>query len=139
VAATTGNDAAAVAAGVAPNPATQSVVMFLDEYFTAINSHDYQGYLALLSQQAQQGWTPEHFNSGYGSTVDSGETLESISTAANGDTVAAVTFTSHQNPDSSNNNEACTSWSISLFLGQGGGGYMIDQAPSGYHASPVPC
>jgi hypothetical protein len=139
VAATTGNDAVAVAAGVAPSPATQSVVTFLDEYFTAINSHDYQGYLALLSPQLQQGLTPEQFNSGYNSTVDSGETLQSISTAADGDTAAAVTFTSHQNPNSANQEQSCTSWNITLFLGQGGGGYVKDQPPSGYHASSASC
>ena len=139
VAATTGSDAVALAAGVAQSPATQSVVTFLDEYFTAINSHDYQGYLALLSPQLQQGLTAEHFNNGYNSTVDSGETLQSISTAADGDTAAAVTFISHQNPDSANQEQSCTSWSITLFLGQGGGGYVIDQPPSGYHASSGPC
>jgi hypothetical protein len=132
-------DTVTVSADAAQDPAVQSVVTFLQEYFTVINSHDYQGYAALLSPPLQQGMTPAQFNSGYDGTVDSGETLESISTAPNGDTIAAVRFTSHQNPDSLNHEQACTSWSISLFLVQNGTGYLIDQSPSGYLASSAPC
>jgi hypothetical protein len=62
----------------------------------AINSHDYQAYAALLDPQLRQDLTTGQFERGYQSTADTGETLAGTSVAANGDTVAAVTFTSHQ-------------------------------------------
>ncbi len=86
------------------------------------------------------GLTAERFVNGYGSTVDSAETLVSISTATNGDLAAAVKFTSHQNPAASpDQKESCTDWSISLFLTQGGSGYLLDNPPPGYHATYQAC
>jgi hypothetical protein len=129
-----------IAAAVSQDPDVPSVATFLNQYFTAINNHDYQSYISLLSSQAGQGLTQEQFDSGYGSTVDSAETLLTISAAANGDLVASVTFTSHQNPaDSPNQQESCTDWKISLFLEQGGGGYLIDKPPASYHAGYQAC
>jgi hypothetical protein len=125
---------------VSQDPDASSVATFVDQYFTAINDHDYQAYISLLSSQAGQGLTQEQFDNGYGSTADSAETLLGISTAENGDLVASVTFTSHQNPaDSPNQKESCTDWKISLFLEQGGSGYLIDQPPPSYHASDLTC
>lgn len=118
-----------------------SVATFLNQYFQAIDNHDYQSYLALLTPQVQQGITSLQFDQGYATTADSAETLTGISAAANGDTQADATFTSHQNPaDSPDGTQSCTNWSISLFLqSDGNGGYLIDQAPSGYHASYQAC
>jgi hypothetical protein len=117
------------------------VSAFLGQYFTTINTHDYQAYLSLLSPQEQQGYTQEQFDRGYRSTVDSAETLVSISTGANGDLDVAVTFTSHQDPvDSPDHQESCTDWQIMLFLQQdGGSGYVIDVPPPDYHASYAAC
>lgn len=130
----------AIASDASQNPDASSVATFLDQYFSAINAHDYQSYVSLLSPQMQQGQTQEQFDHGYRSTADSAETLTSISTAANGDLDVAVTFTSHQNPaDSPNQAESCTDWKISLFLEQGGSGYLIDAAPPGYRASYAAC
>jgi hypothetical protein len=137
--ATTGGGTVAVAPGAAQDAAVPSVVAFLGEYFSSINSHDYREFIALRSPAAQQGLTQAQFESGYNGTVDSAETLQSISTAANGDTVAAVTFTSHQNPNSADNEESCTNWSISLFLEAGDNGYLIDEPPPGYQASSTSC
>jgi hypothetical protein len=129
-----------IAADVSQDPDASSVATFLNQYFTAINNHDYQSYISLLSSQDEQGLTQEQFDNGYGSTVDSAETLLGISTAANGDLVASATFTSHQNPaDSPDQQESCTDWNISLFLEQGGGGYLIDKPPPSYHASYQAC
>jgi len=129
-----------ITAGASQDANAASVAAFLDHYFTAINNHDYQSYVSLLSPQAQQGLTAAQFDSGYRSTADSAETLTGISTAANGDLAAAVTFTSHQNPaDSPDQQESCTDWNISLFLLQSAGGYLIDQPPAGYHASYHAC
>ena len=132
--------AVTVGAGASPDPDASSVAAFLGQYFAAINDHDYQSYISLLSPQVQQGITQAQFDKGYGSTVDSNETLVGISTASDGDLAAEVTFTSHQNPaDSPDRSESCTNWDISLSLAQGGSGYVIDPAPAGYQASYKPC
>ena len=120
------------------NANASSVAAFLGRYFTAINTRDYQSYSSLLSPPMRQ--TAAQFASGYRSTVDSAETLVSISAGPNGDLVAAVTFTSHQDPaDSPDHQQSCTKWSITLFLEQTSGGYLIDQPPPGYHASYQAC
>lgn len=137
--ASTGTSVVAVKASAAQDPSASSVAAFLGRYFTAINSHHYHAYLALLSPQLQQGMTRGAFNSGYLGTVDSAERLLRISAAVDGDIQAAVAFTSHQSPTAANNQQTCTKWRISLFLGQGGSGYQIDPAPPGYHAFSVPC
>jgi len=131
----------AIGPGASQDANAPAVAAFLDRYFTAINARDYQTYSSLLSPALQQGQTEQQFASGYRSTVDSAETLVGISTAANGDLVAAVTFTSHQNPaDSPDHQHSCTDWTISLFLQPGsGGGYLIDPPPSSYHASYQAC
>jgi hypothetical protein len=118
-----------------------SVAAFLNQYFGAINSHDYQSYSALLSPQVQQAFTAAQFDHGYRTTADSAETLAGISTTADGDLTVDVTFTSHQDPaDSVDGTQPCTGWTISLFLqSDGNGSYLIDQAPSGYHASYQAC
>jgi hypothetical protein len=132
--------AVTVGTGASQDPDASSVAAFLGQYFAAINDHDYQSYISLLSPQVQQGITQAQFDKGYRSTVDSHETLVGISTASDGDLAAEVTFTSHQNPaDSPDQSESCTNWDISLFLAQGGSGYVIDQAPAGYQASYQPC
>lgn len=129
-----------MATDVSQDTDASSVAAFLNQYFTAINNHDYQAYTSLLSPQAEQGLTQEQFDNGYDSTVDSAETLLGISTATNGDLVASVTFTSHQNPaESPDGDESCTNWNISLFLEQDGGGYLIDEPPQSYHASYQAC
>ena len=129
-----------VASDARQDPAAPSVAGFLDQYFAAINSHDYQSYVSLLDPNMQEDMTAQQFDSGYRSTADSGETLTGISAAANGDTVATVTFTSHQDPaDSVDHKENCTDWKISLFLEQANAGYLIDQPPNSYHATHSPC
>ncbi len=130
----------AVASAAAQDADAPAVAGFLDRYFAAINSHDYQAYAALLDPQLRQDLTTSQFERGYQSTADTGETLAGTSVAANGDTVAAVTFTSHQNPaDSVDHQEACTNWRISLFLENDGSGYLIGPAAAGYHASHEAC
>jgi hypothetical protein len=105
-----------------------------------INAHDYAGYMAMLTPQEQQDWTAGLFGWGFQTTTDSGGTLTGISTAADGRTVAAVTFTSHQDPAVSvTRNQACTTWHILLFLEPHGSGYLIGEPPPGYTASYAPC
>jgi hypothetical protein len=129
-----------VTSAAAQDQAASAVAGLVNRYFAAINAHDYQAYISLLTAQQQQGMTSTQFANGYRTTVDSNESLVGISSAANGDTVAQVTFTSHQNPaESVNGAESCTDWQISLFLVSSGGGYLIDQPASGYHASYAAC
>ena len=137
---TSGAGGVTVGAGASQDTDAASVADFLGQYFAAINAHDYQSYLSLLSPQVQQGLTQAQFEKGYRSTTDSNETLVGISTAADGDLAAEATFTSHQNPaDSPDHSESCTDWDITLYLAQGGSGYVIDPAPAGYHASYQAC
>jgi len=130
--------------GVTIAPATTGDAMapqiaaFLNEYFSAINTHDYPAYVALLSPQAQ-GVTQAQFDTGYGSTTDMDETLRGISSAANGDSVAQVTFTSHQSAAQSATSSTCTTWHISLYLVSDGIGYLLDNPPSSYHAQYAAC
>lgn len=78
--------------------------------------------------------TQSQFDSGYGATADSGETLREVSSAANGDSIAQVTFTGHQSSAASATNSACTVWNVSLYLIPNAGDYRIDNPPSSYHA-----
>ncbi|HEX4258500.1 MAG TPA: hypothetical protein VH089_25660 [Streptosporangiaceae bacterium] len=130
----------AVSSSVADNPDANSVTEFLAQYFSAINSHDYQAYVTLLGSQEQASFTESQFEDGYGSTTDSAETLTGISTAANGDTEATVAFTSNQNASQSvDQSETCTDWDVSLFLENDGTSYLIDSPPPGYRAAHSPC
>ncbi len=133
------SDTVAVSAAAAGNPQQAAVVSFLETYFTAINSRDYHAYLSLLGPQAQATYTRRDFIRGYRSTSDSAEKLKRIYTAG-GDTVAAVTFTSHQDPgDSVNGQESCTRWRVSLYLQPAGPGYTMVPALPGYHPIYAPC
>jgi hypothetical protein len=139
----TGTGAGAVqvrmSASAAQAPGAASVAAFVSEYFTAINAHHYHAFKVLHIPQIQADMTRAGFNSGYPGTVDTAVRLVGISTVADGDTAAALTFTSHQRPNAADNEEPCTTWQISLFLTQDSGGYLIDQAPEGYQAVSAPC
>jgi hypothetical protein len=129
-----------VSAGAAQNPAATAIATFVSQYFSAINSHDFQAYLTLLTPPQQQGQTAETFSQGFGSTADSREILVAINPAANGDTAATLTFTSHQNASQAvGSTGTCTDWNITMFLEPNGTGYLIDQAPSTYHSQYKAC
>jgi hypothetical protein len=129
-----------VSAGAAQNPAATAIATFVSQYFSAINSHNFQAYYALLTPQQQQGQTADTFSQGFGSTADSSEILVAITPAANGDTAATLTFTSHQNAAQAvGGTGTCTDWNITLFLESNGTGYLIDQSPSTYHSQYKSC
>jgi hypothetical protein len=133
------SNAVSVGPAAASNPQRAAVVSFLETYFTAINSRDFHGFLSLLDPQAQETYTHRQFMHGFRSTSDSAEKLKRIFTAG-GETVAVVSFISHQNPrDSINGQESCTRWRISLFLQPSGSGYTMEPAPPGYHPAFAPC
>jgi hypothetical protein len=133
------SDTITVSNAASGNPQHVAVVSFLKTYFTAINARDYHAYLSLLGPEAQATYTRRDFMHGYRSTSDSAEKLKRIY-AAYGDTVAAVTFTSHQDPqDSVDGQESCTRWRISLYLQPTGTGYTMAPAPPGYQPTFAPC
>jgi hypothetical protein len=127
-----------IAATMTGNAQAGPVAAFLDEYFDAINGHDYQAYVVLRSPQAAS-LSQGQFDAGYASTTDTGETLQAISIAANGDLIADVTFTSDQSAAESVTKSTCTNWNISLYLVPDDGSYLIDNPPPGYHARYVSC
>ncbi len=131
-------DTVAMTAVAAASPMGPQVAAFLWRYFDAINRHDYAAYTGLLGSR-EQAVTPAQFDSGFSSTTDSGETLQSVSIAPDGDYQAEVTFTSRQRPSQSQTGTRCTQWDISLFLTPGGTDFLIDPPPSGYRASYAAC
>jgi hypothetical protein len=120
-------------------PHAAAVQAFLRRYFTAINNHDYAAYRQLFSRELRGGLSATQFASGYGSSQDSLATLRSITVPAAGRVKADVTFVSHQRPADSATHSACTTWSISLFLGKQGGKYVIESPPAGYGATSAAC
>lgn len=129
----------AVASGLAANLAEPAVATFLNRYFTAINHHDYNAYLALLGPVLRNKETRASFDSGYGSTTDFAETLTGIAPTGDGGQAATVTFTSKQNPADSITKTACTHWTITLYLQPNGSSYLDGPAPTDYHASYQAC
>jgi hypothetical protein len=127
-----------VAPAAEGNPATTAVASLADSYFTAINTRDYGEYYGLLDAQLQQHETPAVFASGYRTTTDSAATLTHVGTTDAG-IAARLRFTSHQHPSDSPDHSSCDSWHITLFLQPRGIGYMIVEAPAGYHASFHAC
>jgi hypothetical protein len=128
-----------VASGVAANPAAPQVMALVTSYFAAINAHNYQNYVSLLTASTAQNFTQAQFNSGYDSTTDSNMTLASISSTGSGSVAATLTFTSQQLPADSPNNSPCDKWQITLYLQPDGNSYLIGPPPASYHASYAPC
>jgi hypothetical protein len=129
----------AVAPSAAGRTALPRVLALLRRYFSAINGRDYPAYAQLLDAQAVRVSPASAFYSGYGSTIDSDETLTGISATGSGGLAAAVTFTSHQQPADSPDRSACDNWSITLYLVPDGTGYLIGLPPSGYQATYTAC
>jgi len=121
------------APGVGPVPPQVEVV--LTHYFLGINDHSYTEYAS--SETAPQ--SQASFDSGFATTTDSDMTLTSLTSAANGELAATVTFTSHQSPSGSIDNSACNNWTLTLNLAPHGAGYLITPPPSGYEPTYTDC
>jgi D-alanyl-D-alanine carboxypeptidase/D-alanyl-D-alanine-endopeptidase (penicillin-binding protein 4) len=119
-------------AGVASTGAEPAVETTLSRYFQGINSHNYTEYQSAHTTQVQATEPQSAFDSGYGSTQDSGMTLTSLDSTANGGESATVTFTSHQTAAKSIDGSACNNWQVIYFLVPQGAGYLIGPSPSGY-------
>jgi hypothetical protein len=127
-----------IAASAEQTPGVPQIAAFLARYFAAINEHDYQAYVGLRSPQLPP-ITVSQFASGYGSTTDSDEVLVGVSSGANGDSVAHVTFTSRQEAAASATNSSCTAWNVSLYLVPDSGNYLIGSPPASYRAVSTVC
>jgi hypothetical protein len=128
-----------VSPAAAANPAEPGIAALVNEYFTAINAHDYTAYNNLLAPQQQAADTRSSFDTGYGSTTDSNEKLTGITDTSNGGEAATLSFTSHQNAADSATQSTCTSWKITLYLEPNGNSYLIGPTPPGYHAQYAAC
>ncbi len=114
----------------AQNHAAHGVETFLNDYFTSINSRNYQEYRSLLDPALRQQETASNFFAGYASTTDSGAVLHSISSTGAGTVAAVVTFTSHQRPADSASGTACTRWSLTFGLAMQGGKFVFASVQS---------
>jgi hypothetical protein len=137
--ASAGTDTVAVAPAAKASPDAAQVQALLDNYFAAINAHNYQAFNRLLDTRLRQLDPPSTFASGYATTQDSAEELTAISAAGPGELAASVTFTSHQSPANSPDESSCDNWRITLYLLPNGGSYLIGTAPPGYRASYQNC
>ena len=129
----------AVAPGVGPNPATPQVETVLTHYFQGINTHSYAEYSTALDAQEQANQPQSSFDSGYSTTTDSGMTLTSLASTANGGLAATVTFTSHQWPSKSVDNHACNTWTLTIYLVPRGTGYLQGPSPAAYEPTHSDC
>jgi hypothetical protein len=128
-----------VGAGVGSNAAEPAVETTLSRYFQGINTHNYAEYQSAHNPAEQATEPKSAFDSGYGSTEDSGMTLTSLQSTASGGESATVTFTSRQAAGSSIDGSACNNWQVTYFLVPQGTGYLIGPAPSGYKPSYSDC
>jgi hypothetical protein len=128
-----------VAPLAASSPHETAVLSFLASYFTAINDHDFTAYQQLFSPSLRPAESAAAFSAGYRTTTDSAMRLTSIGVIGSGELVAQVTFISHQQPAASPTNTACTAWTVSLYLLQQDGSYLLQQPPAGYQASFTAC
>jgi hypothetical protein len=117
--------------GVASTGAEPAVEMTLSRYFQGINTHNYAEYQSAHNKHEQAIESESDFNSGYGSTQDSGMTLTSLVSTASGES-ATVKFTSHQDKGTGIDGSACNNWQLTYFLVPDGTGYLIGPAPAGY-------
>ena len=131
----------AVLVSLAPPAALQPgaalVAPVIVAYFRAINSRDYDGYLA--TQDPGNALTAQQFRAGFRSTQDSGVLVGSIAIGPDGRPAADVTFTSRQQPQDGPEGEACTDWHVTMFFDDRAGTYTLGTPPGDYHASYQAC
>ena len=128
-----------VGAGVASNGAEPAVQTTLSRYFQGINTHNYAEYQSAHNPKEQATEPESAFDSGYGSTEDSGMTLISLQSTADGGESATVRFTSRQAAGSSIDGSACNNWRVTYFLVPQGAAYLIGPAPAGYKPTYSDC
>jgi hypothetical protein len=128
-----------VGAGVGSNAAEPAVETTLSRYFQGINTHNYAEYQSAHNPAEQATEPKSAFDSGYGSTEDSGMTLTSLQSTASGGESATVTFTSRQAAGSSIDGSACNNWTLIYYMVPQGSSYLIGPPPSGYQPTHSDC
>ena len=128
-----------VSSAAAADPAEPTVLAWLNRYFTAINTHNYQAYVSLLDSQEAANESRSDFTSGFSTTTDSAARLTSISDLSGGGEAATVSFTSHQSAAQSVNGSSCDHWTITIYLEPSGSSYVLVPPPAGYHSSYASC
>jgi hypothetical protein len=127
----------AFAAGVSGNPYAAPVETTFTHYFGGINAHDYAEYASSLDAAMQKANSQSSFDSGYSTTTDSGETINSIA-GSGSNLTAVVTFKSMQAASDSPDGSTCNNYTLTLPLVRQGSGYVVATPPSGY-ASYTDC
>jgi hypothetical protein len=123
----------AFAPGVSGAPHSQQVENLFTAYFDGINTHNFTEYSSALAPAMQAKNPQSSFSTGYATTTDSNETINSIA-ASGSDLTAVVTFTSHQSPGDSPDHSACNNYTLTLPLIPQGSGYAITVPAQGYAA-----
>jgi hypothetical protein len=121
----------AFAAGASGNPYAAQVETTFTHYFQGINTHNYTEYASSLDSAMQAANPQSSFDSGYSTTTDSGEKINSI-TGSGSNLTAVVTFKSTQSASDSPDGSACNDYTLTLPLAKQGSGYVITTPPSGY-------
>jgi hypothetical protein len=125
------------AAGAASSPYAAQVETTFTHYFGGINAHDYTEYASSLDSAMQAANPKSTFDSGYSTTTDSAEKVNSIA-GSGSNLTAVVTFKSMQAAADSPDGSTCNDYTLALPLVQQGSGYVIATPPSGY-ASYADC
>jgi hypothetical protein len=126
-----------LAPAAAKYPGAAAIQPVITEYFQAINSRDYPGYLT--TQSPGNALTEQQFRAGFRSTADSDVLITSIATASDGRPAADVSFTSRQQPQDGPGGESCTNWQVTMFFDANAGTYTIGAPPADYRASYQAC
>jgi hypothetical protein len=122
----------ALSQAAASSPAATQVQTLFGNYFDGINTRNYAEYSATMDATMQQSNGQSKFDSGYATTTDSNEVINSITDNGGGNLTASVSFTSTQDPKDSVDGASCNTWTLNLPLVQQGSGYLITTPPSGY-------
>jgi hypothetical protein len=114
------------------SPTATAVQSLFNRYFNAINTRNYSEYTGTLNPTMQAHSTQSQFDSGYKSTTDSREVINSITDNGGGSMTANVSFSSTQDPSDSVDKSSCNNWTLNLPLVPKGSGYVLSPPPSGY-------
>jgi hypothetical protein len=121
----------ALAAGVSASPYAAPLETTFSHYFGGINAHDYAEYASSLDSAMQAANPKSTFDSGYSTTADSSETINSIA-GSGSNLTAVVTFKSMQAASDSPDGSTCNNYTLTLPLVRQGSGYVIATPPTGY-------
>jgi len=125
-----------VASGVV-DPDAPAIRQSLDGYFSAINQEQYGAawdYLDGYARNNTDNGSETKFASGFDGTQDSSIVVTGVSpvgspSAPPGAVSVNLRFTSVQQANSLSNNQGCDNWTMTYWMVDGGGIWMIDRVP----------